>query len=177
MPRWVLIAAGAGLLLLAGGAAAEAAVNPGTRVRVLARDTARGIHSQLQMLLDEWEMYGPFDVTIGNLPGFPGGGLRTSEAGQAAAAAAGLSTASTLASTPHGRGGAIDLWPSDFNPWLSWEQQPDRMKQKFYEIGAFAKARGFVWGGDWRSATFPYGDQPHIEMAGWRMLPFPPPSY
>lgn len=178
MSRGVLIALGLGALLLAAGVAAAPIDVPGSRrARVLERYTAHGVHPDLQWLMDEWELYGPFDITVGNLPGFPGGGLRTDEAGQAAAAGANLSQAATLRNTPHGRGAAVDFWPTDFNPWIPWAAQPASIKIKFLEIGKFAEARGFEWGGRWRSKTFPDGDQPHVEIIGWRMLPFPPPNY
>lgn len=143
--------------------------------RVLQRENARGVHLELQGLLDAWELEGTHQVLI---PSSPWGGLRTSEADQAGYAGGGLSGAATLSATPHGRGGALDVWPVEFIHYVNgtWAAVPELVKQKFATFGAFAEARGFVWGGRWRSATLPNGDQPHVEMRAWRSLPFPPPA-
>lgn len=177
-----------GTLLLVGGLLLAAGAQARTQwagARVLNRSAAYGVHPKLQEFLDLWEQRGPFDIEIGELPGFPGGGLRTDEAGQAKACSTPtsgggtLSSACDLASTPHGRGAALDLWPVGFgfNPYLSWAQWTPEIKAAFETIGEFAEAQGLTWGGRWRSATFPHGDQPHIEMKNWRTLPFPPPNY
>lgn len=167
---------GALLLLLAvvllGGGSALAGVSMG---RVRNRGNAAGVHPSLQALLDEWERYGSHDVMI---PSSPWGGLRTSEAQQAGYAQGGMSDATTLASTPHGRGAAIDVWPVEFPLYVSgtWAAVPDAVKAKFAAFGDFAEARGFTWGGRWRSASMPNGDQPHVEIKNWRAMPYPPPN-
>lgn len=160
----------AGLALLA-----MTAVAVPSSGRVLNRTRARGVRRELQELLDAWELYGTHQVTI---PASPWGGLRTSEADQAGYAAGGMSGASTLASTPHGRGAALDVWPVGFEAHVNgtWEAVPDDIKGKFLAFGLFAESRGFTWGGRWRSSSMPNGDQPHVEIAAWRTLPFPPPS-
>lgn len=154
---------------------------PPRGARVLNRSAAYGVHPELKKFLDVWEERGPFDVEIGQIAGYPGGGLRTAAdaAGQAAACAVNLSNACDLASTPHGRGGALDLWPVGFgfNPGMSWEQWTPEIKQAFQDIGEFAEAYGLTWGGRWRSDKMPHGDQPHVELKYWRSLPFPPPDY
>lgn len=180
--RWPFVLVAVGALLLAGGAAANVAATPQWRgARIINREAARGVHPDLQRFLDLWEERGPFDVRIGQLPGFPGGALRTASdaAGQAAACTANLSDACDLASTPHGRGAALDLWPEGvgFNPYLPWDQWTPEVRAAFQTIGEFAEAAGLTWGGRWRSNTFPHGDQPHVELKNWRSLPYPPPAY
>lgn len=179
--KWPVLAGILGLLLLAGASGAAAAVTDTRRARVINRYAARGVHPDLQAFLDWWEQNGPFDVEIGQLDGYPGGGLRTAAdaGGQAAACASGLSNACDLASTPHGRGAALDLWPvcCGFSPTLSWEQWTPEIKSAFLTIGQLAESQGLTWGGRWRSTTFPHGDQPHIELPYWRSLPYPPPDY
>lgn len=145
--------------------------------RVRNRDAADGVHPDLLALLDAWDKDGTFDVIVA-----PNGGLRTDEDTQANLASGGLSRATTLKTTPHGRGAALDVWPVGFNaygPTLS--EQPESMAQ-FTEFGAFAKARGLVWGGDWtnfkqsaaqKDGIDPGGDWPHVELASWTSLPFP----
>lgn len=181
MKKWGVILLVGGLLVLAGGSVSAAAAEPGRRARVVNRGAARGVHPTLQAFLDYWEQNGPFDVEIGQLAGFPGGGLRTDadSAGQAAACKADLSSACTVADTPHGRGAALDLWPVgfNFNPWLAWAKQPADVKWAFAEIGRVAEEFGLDWGGRWRTDEMPDGDQPHVQMKNWRSLPFPPPAY
>ncbi len=173
----------AGLMLLAGGAVSQAAAAPSSssRVRVINRERAAGVHPTMLAFLDYWEVNGPFDVEIGQLPGFPGGALRTAAdaGGQAAACEADLSSACTIIDTPHGRGAALDLWPvgMGFNPWTPWRQQPEHIKAAFEQIGLAAERFGLEWGGRWRNEKMPDGDQPHVQMKNWRSLPFPPPNY
>lgn len=149
--------------------------------RVHMRERANGVLQPLHELLDAWEAQGLHDVIIA-----PYGGLRSSSEDQAELAALGMSAASNLSTTPHGRAAALDVWPVSFlacvpqswggtrSTWASWEQVPDPVKLEFAVFGHFAEARGFVWGGRWRSSTYPNGDQPHVEIKNWRSLPFPP---
>ncbi len=172
---WALLAIG---LVLAAGQATAAIAPVSARVRN--RWAAAGVHPTLQAFLDWWEQNGPFDIVVGQLSGYPSGGLRTAAdaAGQAAACAAGLSEACDIVNTPHGRGAALDLWPADsFDPYLSWPSQPQWVKDQFLALGQAAEAFGLTWGGRWRTAKMPYGDQPHVELKNWRSLPFPPPAY
>ena len=159
------------VVLLTSGTAAAAVSSP----RVRHRERAKGVRRELQDLLDEWELYGTHDV---ELPATPWPGLRTSEADQASYAAGGVSGASTLQQTAHGRGGALDVWPVGFAAYVAgtWDAVPAELKAKFQAFGAFAEARGFIWGGRWRTAALPNGDQPHVQMANWQQLPFPPPE-
>lgn len=145
--------------------------------RVRNRDAAAGVHPDLQGLLDAWDREGSFDVLVA-----PNGGLRVDPAIQTLLATAGASRATTLSTTPHGRGAALDIWPVGFDaygPLLS--EQPEAQSQ-MREFGEFAKARGFVWGGDWtnfkqtqaqKDGLDPGGDWPHVEIAAWTSLPFP----
>lgn len=148
------------------------------------RARAHGVHPHLMALLDSWGVDGTHDVLVA-----PNGGVRTDEALQASTAAAGLSQAKTLRSTPHGRAAALDVWPVSFLPyvpvsaggtgnrWVGWEQLPELVRNEFFVFGLFAETRGCKWGGRWRGKAFPNGDQPHVEMADWQRLPFPPPIY
>jgi hypothetical protein len=136
-----------------------------------ARPPADGVHPAIRALLDAWEREGTHIVVIGGGGSWPSGGLRVDESSQAAAAAAGLSSAATLATTPHGRGAALDVWPEGFNPHRSFEEQPG-MRELMVVFGEWAEAKGFAWGGRWAKP-----DMPHVELRDWRSLPFPPPDY
>ena len=135
-------------------------------------ERATGVHPSLRALLEAWNALGSHTVIVA-----PDGGKRTDAAKQASYAASGTSNAPTLESTPHGRGGALDLYPTSFLPHLalrtSWENLPQSVRDEFEAFGVFAEARGFKWGGRWRSVKFPNGDQPHVEIIGWQSLPFP----
>lgn len=146
----------------------------GNTQKVQHRERALGVHPALQALLDAWEARGPHSVVVA-----PYGGLRTDEALQAGFAAAGNSNATTLRSTPHGRGAALDVYPSSFLPLLAlpWAAVPDDVRAQFEAFGIFAEERGFTWGGRWRGPKFPNGDQGHVEVKSWTDLPFPPPDY
>lgn len=151
-------------------------VNAGS-AQVLERQRADGVHPDVQALLDAWTQEGTFDVTVAG-GAYPGGGLR-SALDVAKAASMGLSNATSLSTTPHGRGAAIDLWPAGFNPDSTMTAQPDAMA-KFQQLGAFYQSHGFVWGGGFTSIVAPdgtQGDLPHGEMQNWQSLPYPPPDY
>lgn len=146
--------------------------------RVRRRDLTAGVHPRLVELLDHWEREGWFDVVIAH--GTYGkityvGGLRTDSAQQAATAGAGLSNASTLRSTAHGRGCALDVWPLGFDPTKPFSAQPG-MQQLMQAFGEWAERRGFIWGGRWKfqaPGAEVAGDWPHIEVPGWQNMPFP----
>ena len=152
------------------GAVALLSARHATSARVLNRDRARGVLPDLLALLDAWELEGAHTVTIA-----PDGGLRTDAAKQAGYAASGNSNATTLEQTPHGRGAALDVWPTDFADYVSgpWTDVPEAIKAKFEAFGVFAEQRGLVWGGRWRGAGFANGDQPHVELQNWRAYPYP----
>lgn len=173
-PSALLGFAALGLLAAVGHPTAQAAIAVGTG-RVMHRERADGVHPDLLWLLDEWERDGTHVVEIAGGPNWsPPGGLRTNPAEQSAAAAGGLSNASTLASTPHGRGAALDVWPYGFNPHRSYDaadQLPDA-HALMMTFADFAAARGFVVGRDFKTP-----DDPHVELANWVALPFPPPDY
>lgn len=150
------------------------AVNPWWQTRVewgqfpvVHRERADGVDARLQAFLDEWEASGPFRICVS-----PEGGLRTDELAQARLFARGASRAATLAQTPHGRGGAMDLAPYfGFAPQYADDTgaSPGALAGAFSAIGASAKALGLHWGGD-----FPSYDGGHVELADWKSLPFPP---
>lgn len=129
-----------------------------TGQRVQNWERANGAVAPLQEFLGWWAANGPFPIMVA-----PDGGMRTDNAKQADFYARGLSKAKNLEQTPHGRGAALDLWPVGFNPGRSLSDQPE-IKRRFEEMGRLAKARGFVWGGDWG------WDFPHIEVKSWAKL-------
>lgn len=140
--------------------------------RVRNRSRAAGVAPPLETFLDWWEANGPFPILVAS-----DGGLRTDAAKQAALYEAGNTKAATLAQTPHGRGGAIDLHPVGFDP--SKAITPEVFAQ-FRAIGEAAEARGLTWGGRWSRAFPPSkanpfgGDLPHVELPNWAALHYPP---
>lgn len=128
------------------------------------RIRARGAHPAMLRLLDLWEQEGWFPITVA-----PEGGLRTDAAKQAGYCKAGLSNACTLDQTPHGRGGALDLWPVGFDPRIPLDQQPE-IRDAWQLFGAWGEAKGYRWGGRWTSPV----DYPHFELGYWSQLPYPP---
>lgn len=155
-------------------------VTAGEACLVLHRERARGVHPQLQQLLDVWAREGTHNIVIagGTVGGVPYvGGLRT-QADQDAAAARGLTNAPALKDTPHGRGAALDVWPEGFDPARGFTTQPEMLK-RCDDFGAFAVRYGFVSGKGF-NMTAPdgtRGDRVHVELPNWRALPFPPPDY
>lgn len=152
--------------------------------RILHLERARGVHPRMLVLLLDWAKHGPFDIAVAMH-----GGVRTDPGVQTMLSGGGMSAASTLKVTPHGRAGALDLWPLGFLAyvpksfggtaarWGTWEGLPQLIRDQFAELGRFSKALGFKWGGDWVGKSYPNGDQPHHELADWQRLPFPPPTY
>lgn len=152
--------------------------------RVLELQRARGVHPRMLVLLLEWAKRGTFDVVVAMH-----GGVRLDQGVQSMLSGGGMSAASTLKMTPHGRGGALDLWPAGFLSsvptsfggtaarWGTWEGLPQRVRDEFAELGRFSQALGYRWGGVWVGKSYPHGDQPHHELADWQRLPFPPPTY
>jgi hypothetical protein len=171
-----VIVLGAGAVVVAGGAAAAALSS-----RAGHRENLRGVHPALVWLYDKWGAEGTHDAVIapgddGNWP-YPGG-LRTDASSQADAAAGGLSKATTLEQTPHGRGAAIDVWPKGFDPHRGFNvagQLPGaellmRAFGEWAEVQVHPDGWRYRWGGH-------FGDEPHIELLDWESLPFPPPDY
>lgn len=126
---------------------------------VVHRERADGVDQRLQDFLDAWEQSGPFEICV-----CPKGGVRTDAQLQADLYASGKTNAASLADTPHGRGGAVDVAPYyDFAPhWEDWGP--------FEVIGSFAEAMGLRWGGTFTSLK----DGPHVEISSWQSLPYPP---
>jgi hypothetical protein len=124
------------------------------------RERSAGVDDRLLQLLAWWDDNGPWPVVIPEH-----GGLRTSEQEQQDLFARGVTKASTLAQTPHGRGGALDLAPYRKGPgglYAPDYSQPD----DFTAIGEAAEALGLSWGGRWSDP-----DLPHVEVPDWRSLP------
>ena len=139
------------------------------------RSRANGVDGRLLAFLDSWDATGPFPIEVAF-----DGGLRTDERLQARLYAEGRSRAPTLADTAHGRGGAVDVLPVGFRPSVPISKETYEL---FQAIGLRAEAAGLSWGGrgsDWLrafppSAMNPFGgDLPHIQVPGWRSLPYPP---
>ncbi|SRR5258706_2324440 len=131
------------------------------------RERANGVHPDLQAFLDWWTQNGPFPLVVMTL-----GGLRTDELEQARLYAAGRTKAKTLAETPHGRGGALDLYPFVNGVVRGLENDPDpaEAERYFKTMGSLAKQQGLKWGGDFWSIK----DLPHVELKNWKDIPFPP---
>lgn len=136
------------------------------------------------VLLQQWQRLGPFEIVVGMH-----GGLRVDPSVQTLLSGGGMSAANSLRITPHGRAGALDLWPVLFlahvpvswggtaKNWTSWEGLPQLVRDQFAAIGAFSEALGFKWGGRWVGKSYKNGDQPHHELPDWQRLPFPAPVY
>jgi hypothetical protein len=147
-------------------------------------ERAKGVHPRMLVLLQEWLKRGPFEIVVGFH-----GGLRTDPAVQSMLSGGGMSAANSLRITPHGRGGALDLWPLIFldhvpsswgghaRRWSSWEELPHLVVEQFAGIVTFSEALGFTAGARWRSKSYANGDNPHHELHDWQRLPFPAPVY
>lgn len=115
-----------------------------------------------------WQLHGPFPVTIP-----PDGALRTDEIEQARLFAKGVSNARTLWETPHGRAAAIDAYPAIIHSTGAYVERilndvrDAETLKLFSQYGALAESHGLTWGGRWHSK-----DYPHVEVPGWRELPF-----
>lgn len=138
-------------------------------IRRMLRNRARlggRLDPRLEAFLDWWESSGPFQITVG-----VDGGLRTDAALQEQLWKDKKSNARTLRQTPHGRGGAVDLWaykPGTLRP--AFDTKDPETLARYHEIGAAGKAHGLVWGGDWTTLR----DYPHLEVPDWESLPYPP---
>lgn len=137
--------------------------------RVYHRERAAGVVPELQAFLTWWEANGPFPISVD-----PQGGVRSDEAAQQALHAKGASNAASLKDTPHGRGGALDLYPvlrgnPDTGAVLELASDA-KSPELFAQLGAIAQQHGLAWGGLWSSLK----DLPHVEVRNWKSLPFPP---
>lgn len=147
-------------------------------------ERARGVHPRMLVLLQAWQRRGTFEILVA-----VNGGLRADPAVQASLASTGMSAAKSLKSTPHGRGGALDIWPVSFLPfvprnwggtaqqWTTWRELPQKVRDDFAAIVKFSEALGFKCGARWVGKSYPDGDNPHHELADWGRLPFPAPVY
>jgi peptidoglycan L-alanyl-D-glutamate endopeptidase CwlK len=76
-----------------------------------------------------------------------------------------VTQAESAATSPHGRGAALDFAVLDQLRRPTWDYGAVGM---YNVVGNIAKTQGLVWGGDFR-----HPDRPHIELASWKELPFP----
>lgn len=147
-------------------------------------DRARGVHPRMLELPRQLLKRCPFETVIAMH-----GGLRVDEALQKSLSGGGMSAATNLRITPHGRAGALDIWPLTFlayvptswggtaKRWATWEEVPQSVKNDFQHVGLISEGLGFRWGGRWVGKAYPNGDQPHHELPDWQRLPFPAPTY
>lgn len=135
------------------------------RLLLLHRERADGVDPRLLAFLDWWAESGPFPLLVD-----PQGGVRYDEALQLELYARGATKAKTLADTPHGRGGAIDCHPCVVGAAGQAIAILTRDTAAYRTYGELGKARGLVWGGDWKHLV----DMPHVECLDWRVLPYPP---
>lgn len=142
---------------------------PAPNIRRMLRNRSRlggRLDPRLEAFLDWWDRSGPFLITVGL-----DGGLRSDPALQEDLWKRKKSNARYLWQTPHGRGGAVDLWvykAGTLQP--AFDTKDPATLAKYEAIGAAGKAHGLVWGGDWTTLR----DYPHLEVPDWQRLPFPP---
>lgn len=146
------------------------AVQTATGTRVLNRERALGVDPRLTAFLDWWDDNGPHVIRVAG--GVYGGhryvgGVRDM-AQQLDDFRAGLSKANTPEKAPHVHAGALDLWPENFRPDRSFEEQPtpEDYVAKFRAQADAARALGLVAGFYWGNP-----DMPHIEVPDWGRLP------
>lgn len=136
--------------------------------QILNRQRADGVTPRLQAFLDDWAANGLFDLGIGM-----DGGLRTNALKQMQYFLAGKSKAKYLSETPHGRGGAIDVYPvinGKYRGATDADGKLPEVRALFQQMADFAKKRhGLKWGGDFKS----FYDGPHLEVPDWKTLPMP----
>lgn len=136
--------------------------------QIVYRQRADGVDGRLQAFLDDWSRNGLFDIGIGM-----DGGVRTDALKQMNYFLAGKSKAKFLSETPHGRGGAVDVYPIINGKWrgaTTADGNLPEVRALFKQIADFAKSRhGLKWGGDFTS----FYDGPHLEVPDWKKLPMP----
>lgn len=145
---------------------------PVGEARVFASERLAKVHPQLRELILQWEREGTFHVYVAS-------GLRTAEE-QFELFKQNLTKASTPIDSPHGRGAAVDIHPLGFDDAKCFSSQPWAL-EAMNSFGAWAESKGAVWGGRFGGFYGPCkeveGDRPHIELKGWKSLPYPPPDY
>jgi hypothetical protein len=152
-----------------------------TPMRVHHRERAQGSHDKLIAFLDWWETGGPFEIVVAQMGGprsqrvvselyaqgrtQPGPPCRC-KLKPCAKHPLGLTVtnAKRAEDTAHGRAAALDLLPliNGVVPWDDWHA--------FERLGELAEAFGLEWGGRFPEPK----DGPHVQLTGWRSLPFPP---
>lgn len=153
-------------------AAPRVALEKADGSKVLRLHLAADVRSELQAFLAWWDISGPFALTLAYADprwSWVPPQVRTNEDARNAHDL-GLSNATNADNTPHGElyRAAIDCWPAEFDPRVSWDNQPQAVKDKFALYGQLGEQHGLKWGGRWRGPTFPNGDQPHLEVPGWK---------
>ena len=134
------------------------------RPLLLHRERAEGVDKRLLDFLDWWAQRGPFPLVVD-----PKGGVRYDERLQLELFRKGASKAQHLEDTPHGRGGAIDCHPCILGAAGQVIALRDKDLEAYATYGELGKARGLLWGGDWKRLV----DCPHLEVPAWRNLPMP----
>ena len=165
--RWWLLGATAAVGVVAVVLMTDKTLNFNGSPKVRQRLRATGVHPRMLAFLDWWEAFGPFPLTVGWK-----GGLRTDPDEQWQLFRDGKTRAATLDQTPHGRGGALDLYPTINGTVRGLEGDPNPAEAAYYfeEMGRLAEGQGLVWGGHFSSIK----DMPHVELPDWRSIPYPP---
>lgn len=145
---------------------------PVGEARVFARERLDVVHPDLRALVLKWEQEGTFHVYVAS-------GLRTAEE-QLELFRQGLTRAMAPTDSPHGRAAAVDIHPLGFDDAKCFNAQPWALVL-MNRFGEWAESHGAVWGGRFSGFYGPCreveGDRPHIELKGWRAMPYPPPDY
>ncbi len=164
-------------------------------LKVRNRSAADGVSPELQAALDEWERSGPFPITIGSgvrtdvkqaelyaynridptLPPGTGPGQADGPSNKKDPNESYATNARTTRSTAHGvRSGYGRAF--DFDP------VPATL-QNYITAGEWFEARGFEWGGRWKTAFPPKlgaapgtaaaygGDIRHVNQKNWQTIP------
>lgn len=157
----------------------EETLQTATGTRVLNRERAAGVDARLLAALDDWDENGPHVIRVagGTFSGHKYVGGVRDRAQQTSDADAGLSKARPVDDVdstkvaPHMHAGALDLWPENFAPNRSFEQQPvpaDYVAMFRAQADFFRERHGLTAGFYWTNP-----DMPHVEVPDWRGLPVP----
>lgn len=150
------------------GTAPKGPAMDGPGFPIVRKDRAAGVAPKLVGFLAEWERTGPFPIGVG-----ADGGVRTDAALQLKYFNEGRSKARTLAETPHGRRGALDLNPIINGQWRGLDSDPDpEESERYFEIIARRAERYGLRAGK-RFTFIKGGDKPHVEDPDWKSLPMP----
>lgn len=163
--QFAIVIAAVGAAVAASATAVAGLAMYGTGGLVQGRSRCNTVDQRLQAFLDGWAKDGPFGLFVP-----VDGARRTDEALQAKLYAEKRSNAKTLAETPHGRGGALDLYPVVDGKTLGLGDPQGAAMAEYLRyagvIAARAKLAGFKWGGDFKSLK----DWPHVEVPDWKTV-------